>query len=87
MKPWPQVTEYSDFTVYATDNGLQVEGPVPDIVGVYRELLADMSTDLGDFYPRDGLLRILDMWWRQIGVDGAAVLVFERTTAPAEVPA
>lgn len=79
---WHSTTSgYGSMTIIATDNGPQVEGDVPDRIGCERKMLDQLVPAVGDYHPAAGTLRILDYRFRQIGVDGPEIVVFERESA------
>ena len=73
------VDGYGDVVIVATDDGPAFDGPVPQHIGVTVEALAVLTPDVGEYLPT-GDLRLLDVWFRHIGVDGPDVFVFERVT-------
>lgn len=73
------VDGYGDVAVIATENGPAFDGPVPSHIGVTIEALQELAPAVGEWHTT-GDLRLLDVWFRHIGVDGPDVFVFEKVT-------
>lgn len=74
--PGAGIRSYGALTVVRTDNGPQIEGEIPNRIGVDRAVLTGEIP--GTWSIVEGSLTLLHTKWRQIGMDGADVYVFER---------
>ena len=72
-----KVSSYGSVLVVSTDAGPQIDGEIPNRIGVDREYFRTMPT-VGAISFLDGELRILHTRWTQVGQDGTDVMVFER---------
>ena len=70
---------YGEAVIVATDDGPAFEGDVPDHIGVEVGMLEQLAPAVGGYLPT-GDLRLLDVWFRHIGVDGPDIVVFEKVT-------
>ena len=73
------VDGYGEVVIVATPDGAAFEGTVPQHIGVEASCLARLHPSWGEYLPT-GDLRLLDVWFRHIGVDGPDVFVFERVS-------
>lgn len=68
---------YGEVTVILGRNGPRIDGEIPNRIGVDRTWLTQPAPQ-GVWSMIDGELRILHTRWRQIGMDGVDVHIFER---------
>lgn len=76
-----RATGYEAITIVRTEEGPMIDGPVPNRIGVDRELLDQMVPALGSWTEATGTLIVLGVHYQLIGVDGTDVVVFDRCPA------